>query len=83
MTIATDTRVLARASLSPPPGMQRPDESRVELFLMPTEDGRVRWFRDDGTPTVVDALDVESAQRTALLVWRHYELTIEATQPQR
>ena len=77
MMIASDPRVLARASLVPPPGMQRPGATRIELFLMPTDDGRVRWFRDDGTPTVVDALDVDSARRTALLVWRHFELTIE------
>ncbi len=77
MSIASDPRVLARASLVPPPGMQRPGQDRLELYLMPTSDGRVRWFRDDGTPTVVDALDVDSARRTAMLVWRHFELTIE------
>jgi hypothetical protein len=77
MTIATDPRVLARASLVPPAGMQRPGADRIDVYLMPTADGRVRWFRDDGSPTVVDALDVDSALRTARLVWRHYQLTIE------
>ena len=54
-----------------------PGVRRVRVFLKSTDDGEFRWFREDGTPTVVHAPTVEHASHLAELTWRNWELEIE------
>ncbi len=64
---------VARATIKPP-SVLSVDTERVDVFLRPTENGRFRWFRADGSPTVVDGPTVENASRAALIVWDSWRL---------
>lgn len=79
MERSDQTGVLARASILAPPGIQIPGRRRIDIVLRPTSDGRFRWFRADGTPTVVDGPTVEQAEHVAKMVWREFELLIAPT----
>ncbi len=71
--------ILSRASIVPPPGMQMDNRPRVEVYLASTEAGKYRWFREDGTPTVVAGNSVENASRAAGFAWKAWDLQIEET----
>ena len=70
-----DQDVLARASIKAPPGMRAYSDiqPRVNVQLRPTDDGEYRWFREDGTPTIVHAPTIEQANHLAEMVWRQWE----------
>jgi hypothetical protein len=72
-----ESRVLSRATLLAPPGMQNGVDRRVHVNLVETGNGRYRWFRDDGTPTVVDGSSIERAHVAAKFAWRAWDLQIE------
>ncbi len=76
---SNEPSILATASILAPPGMQQLGARRVQVHLKPTERGRYRWFREDGTPTTVSAGTIEQAERAAQIVWSGWELEIEET----
>ena len=81
MAYAKDPSVVACAEIDPPPGMQVSGGGRVSLFLKPSDDGRYRWYREDGSATVVEALSVEGARRAAEFAWRRWNLHFEQVEP--
>ena len=68
---------LARASFKPPRNAQGVESRRIPVFLRSTDDGRFRWFREDGTRTVVDGPTIERASRAAHIVWDTWGLKID------
>jgi hypothetical protein len=66
--------ILAKASIPSPKGMSHLGVARIDVHLRTTKEGRFRWFRTDGTPTVVDGASVDQAIRVAQMIWRDVQL---------
>lgn len=66
--------VLARASIPAPKGMSHLGVARIDVHLRATTDGRFRWFRTDGAPTVVDGPSVEHAMHLARMIWHDVQV---------
>lgn len=70
--------ILARASIPSPRAMSHLGLARIDVQLRATGAGHYRWFRTDGTPTVVDGTSVEQAIELARLIWRDVQLQRQA-----
>ena len=65
---------LAHVSVAAPSELMAAGVKRLELFLHPGKDGRLRWHHGDGKPTVVDGTSVDHALRVARMVWRDLQV---------
>lgn len=74
--------VLARASIPVPKGMAHLGAARIDIHLRTTKEGRYRWFRADGTATVVDGASIDQALHVAQMIWHDVQVH-QAAQVQR
>ncbi|MEO6596338.1 MAG: hypothetical protein ABIP94_16435 [Planctomycetota bacterium] len=61
---------LAHATILVSRGMAHLAQSRLDIYLRETAEGRFRWFHADGAPTVVEGDNRQQAVAVAQLVWR-------------
>ena len=69
--------VLARASIPAPRGLSHLGTARIDLQLRTTKEGRYRWFRTDGTATVVEGTSIDQALHVAQMIWHDVQVQQE------
>jgi hypothetical protein len=72
------SRDVVHATIPVPRAMAHLGTARVDIFLRETGEGHLRWFHGNGSPTVVEGVNVDQAMQVAQLVWSDLQVITRA-----